>query len=114
METRFTYAQRPLVILAAVLLAVLGVFATGGPARADDLQSGDQSQSGDYTPVGIGELFQAPDATQGQDPTLYEKYPDGAYSFDYEDLGTLHVRRYSRRDKRRYRNDLASNRPHGI
>lgn len=91
METRFAHAQRPLVILAAALLAVLGVFAAGGPARADDPQSGDQSQSGDYTPVGIGELFQAPDATQGQDPTLYEKYPDGAYSFDYEDLGTLHV-----------------------
>ena len=91
METRFAHAKRPLAFLAAVCLAALGLFAGTGTAWADDPQSGDRPQSGDYTPVGIGQLFQAPDASQGQDPTLYEKYPDGAYSFDYEDLGTLHV-----------------------
>lgn len=91
METRFAHAKRPLAILAALCLAALGLFVGTGTAWADDPQSGDKPQSGDYAPVGIGQLFQAPDATQGQDPTLYEKYPDGAYSFDYEDLGALEV-----------------------
>ncbi len=91
METRFAHAKRPLGLLAAVCLAALGLFAAAGTAWADEPQSGDRPQSGDYTPVGIGQLFQAPDASQGQDPTLYEKYPDSAYMFDYEDLGTLHV-----------------------
>lgn len=91
METRFAHAKRPLGLLAAVCLAALGLFAAAGTAWADEPQSGDLPQSGDYTPVGIGQLFQAPDASQGQDPTLYEKYPDSAYMFDYEDLGTLHV-----------------------
>lgn len=91
METRFAHAKRPLAILAALCLAALGLFAAAGTAWADEPQSGDRPQSGDYTPVGIGQLFQAPDASQGQDPTLYEKYPDSAYMFDYEDLGTLHV-----------------------
>lgn len=91
METRFAHAKRPLAFLAAVCLAALGLFAAAGTAWADEPQSGDRPQSGDYTPVGIGQLFQAPDASQGQDPTLYEKYPDSAYMFDYEDLGTLHV-----------------------
>lgn len=91
METRFAHAKRPLGLLAALCLAALGLFAAAGTAWADEPQSGDLPQSGDYMPVGIGQLFQAPDASQGQDPTLYEKYPDSAYMFDYEDLGTLHV-----------------------
>ena len=91
METRFAHAKRPLGLLAALCLAALGLFAAAGTAWADEPPSGDRPQSGDYTPVGIGQLFQAPDASQGQDPTLYEKYPDSAYMFDYEDLGTLHV-----------------------
>ena len=91
METRFAHAKRPLGLLAALCLAALGLLVGTGTAWADEPQSGDRPQSGDYTPVGIGQLFQAPDASQGQDPTLYEKYPDSAYMFDYEDLGTLHV-----------------------
>ena len=68
METRFTHAQRPLVILAAALLAVLGVFAAGGPRELTTPSQAIQSQSGDTRPL-HRRAFQAPDATQGQDPT---------------------------------------------
>ena len=57
METRFAHAKRPLAILAALCLAALGLFVGTGTAWADDPQSGDKPQSGDYAPVGIGRFW---------------------------------------------------------
>lgn len=86
METRLAHAQRQVLsALALVAVVVAALVAGAGPARGDDPQSG-----ADYTPTGIGQLFQAPDAAEGQDPTLYETYPDSSYTFTYESLGIMH------------------------
>ena len=90
MESRFTRTAPQLrlrraagAVLAAVVCALL---AAARPALADD----DAQSAAAYEPTGIGQIFQRPDSADGQDPTLYEKYPDSAYSFDVEDAGWLH------------------------
>lgn len=44
-----------------------------------------------YQPGGVGTLFQGVDLKEGQDPTLYEKYSDSAWSTDWKSTGWTHL-----------------------
>lgn len=46
----------------------------------------------DYQPDGMGQLFQTPDMQQGQQPTLFEKYPGFSYRTDWNSTGWTSVR----------------------
>ncbi len=71
-------------ILAALLLLAL-TFCFTAAAAADD------PDPEVYQPDGVGTLFQGVDLQQGQAPTLYEKYPDSAWSTDWKSRGWTHM-----------------------
>ena len=76
-------------LLLALALVLLGVGAAA-PALADD-PPGDAAQSADaYEPTGMGPLISTPDLGEGQDPTLFEAYPEDAYAWDYQDRSGFH------------------------
>ena len=76
-------------LLLALALVLLGVGAAA-PALADD-PPGDAAQSADaYEPTGMGPLISTPDLGEGQDPTLFEAYPEDAYEWDYQDRSGFH------------------------
>mgnify|MGYP000970797812 FL=1 len=81
--------RRAVRLLLALALVLLGVGAAA-PALADD-PPGDAAQSADaYEPTGMGPLISTPDLGEGQDPTLFEAYPEDAYEWDYQDRSGFH------------------------
>ncbi|RTE49067.1 hypothetical protein [Actinobaculum sp. 352] len=73
--------------LAGLLLILGAVLLPTSSALADD-PDGDPAV---YQPDGVGSLFSVPDMRQGQDPTLFEAYPDGAWVTDWKSTGWTHV-----------------------
>lgn len=67
----------------ALLIAAAGLFIDTAPSWADD------PDPSTYAPSGMGSLFSTPDLKGDQNPTLYEQYPEAAYTFDYVDGGLL-------------------------
>lgn len=73
-----TINRKHILILLAIIVSALLIPAAA--ALADD-------DPEEYEPGGVGTLFQGVDLREGQDPTLYEKYPDSAWQMDWKSKG---------------------------
>lgn len=73
-----TINHKHILILLAVIVVALLIPASA--ALGDD-------DPEEYEPGGVGTLFQGVDLREGQDPTLYEKYPDSAWQMDWKSKG---------------------------
>lgn len=74
---------RPGRLLLSLLIAAGAMLLSAAPSWADDVDPNT------YTPSGMGSLFSTPDLKGEQSPTLYEQYPESAFTFDYVDGGLL-------------------------
>lgn len=73
--------RRKLFFLLALLTAVL----LPSSAAADE-----SDDPGHYDPS--GQLFESPDLRNGHEPTLYEKYSDSSWNYDYKGHGMLDLK----------------------